>query len=622
MAEVSWVNMLPYDPSNLLEVIPPLRMSHVSGVWADKLVIYGGISSDEMYLGDMWMLDIAASRAGETIDVWEELNFTAVPEARGSSGGVVVDGMYTNSGNAEFWIFGGRSSALGELNDLLICDLEQRVWREEKPSLDSPYPPPRADMSIVRWGKRLLMYGGLQTNPLMGSYTDFGDVWMYDFDIKMWTLVVPSDTLGNPTARFRPTVSLVSGGGGDGWSDALILHGGCQHQLLSEHWYALKVLDDVWRLSLTDTPGATSWSWVWENLNWMPSIPRMYAAMAAVGGRVWTFGGISVIATVDNFANQASFETNRLLTGSASNSSIWMEYVPPNAQDVTSRFGHSIDVWGGGLVMYGGRYRTYEEAADVWFCQVSSVPEPELVAAIMDTSSFAQSKSFSITHLLLALGILATSMCILMLLIQCRMERNMRAAALRGRNITRVPQRRGAGNTHFVLTASEICNLPLKTFADTKIGSKEGSWGNHIQDEELNIQEPPPSNTADAYKDSCSICLEHYHPTDLVRELPCEHLYHPACIDPWLGTHGICPLCKQKVELPENELDASVNTNADNTQSGDDSTDIPSDLNLNSSREPDALNIEDGTGTDARLTDDHTQVARRGIRGWLRFGRY
>jgi hypothetical protein len=42
---------------------------------------------------------------------------------------------------------------------------------------------------------------------------------------------------------------------------------------------------------------------------------------------------------------------------------------------------------------------------------------------------------------------------------------------------------------------------------------------------------------------SCSICTEDFVGSDNVRILPCDHIYHRHCIDPWLlDFAGTCPL--------------------------------------------------------------------------------
>ena len=43
---------------------------------------------------------------------------------------------------------------------------------------------------------------------------------------------------------------------------------------------------------------------------------------------------------------------------------------------------------------------------------------------------------------------------------------------------------------------------------------------------------------------SCNICLAPYEIGDEVRTVVCLHKFHKECIDPWLRTKNICPICK------------------------------------------------------------------------------
>lgn len=45
----------------------------------------------------------------------------------------------------------------------------------------------------------------------------------------------------------------------------------------------------------------------------------------------------------------------------------------------------------------------------------------------------------------------------------------------------------------------------------------------------------------------CAICLEGYKLWDMVRVLPCSHLYHKSCVDMWLSRKPACPNCKSNV---------------------------------------------------------------------------
>lgn len=52
--------------------------------------------------------------------------------------------------------------------------------------------------------------------------------------------------------------------------------------------------------------------------------------------------------------------------------------------------------------------------------------------------------------------------------------------------------------------------------------------------------------------EACAICLDDYiSDATPVRQLPCNHIFHPHCIDPFLTTRSsLCPLCKRSV-LPK-----------------------------------------------------------------------
>ncbi|KAJ6767629.1 TRANSCRIPTION FACTOR C2H2 FAMILY-RELATED [Salix koriyanagi] len=49
----------------------------------------------------------------------------------------------------------------------------------------------------------------------------------------------------------------------------------------------------------------------------------------------------------------------------------------------------------------------------------------------------------------------------------------------------------------------------------------------------------------------CSICLQDYKDSDLLRLLPeCGHFFHAQCIDLWLKLHPTCPICRNS-PVPE-----------------------------------------------------------------------
>ncbi|CAI8604508.1 unnamed protein product [Vicia faba] len=43
----------------------------------------------------------------------------------------------------------------------------------------------------------------------------------------------------------------------------------------------------------------------------------------------------------------------------------------------------------------------------------------------------------------------------------------------------------------------------------------------------------------------CAVCLADFHDNDSIRVLPpCNHFFHPPCIDAWLSSHVTCPVCR------------------------------------------------------------------------------
>jgi hypothetical protein len=65
---------------------------------------------------------------------------------------------------------------------------------------------------------------------------------------------------------------------------------------------------------------------------------------------------------------------------------------------------------------------------------------------------------------------------------------------------------------------------------------------------DVNAVTAAPANadgTDEAGHLGCSICTEDFNRGEEVRVLPCNHKFHPACVDPWLlNVSGTCPLCR------------------------------------------------------------------------------
>ena len=57
--------------------------------------------------------------------------------------------------------------------------------------------------------------------------------------------------------------------------------------------------------------------------------------------------------------------------------------------------------------------------------------------------------------------------------------------------------------------------------------------------------DPSTTHNLDDDVPGCSICTEDFERGEDLRVLPCDHRFHPACIDPWLlNVSATCPLCR------------------------------------------------------------------------------
>lgn len=132
---------------------------------------------------------------------------------------------------------------------------------------------------------------------------------------------------------------------------------------------------------------------------------------------------------------------------------------------------------------------------------------------------------------------------------QARMRRDLRRRIANGQvdlemlgiKRQRVPQKIIERMPRYVYTSEDASH--------TSLAAKETTSSPHVsvpaQHKALPKRDVPFSQP------TCPICLDDFtHDETVVRELPCQHIFHPECVDEFLRTStSLCPICK-KSALP------------------------------------------------------------------------
>lgn len=87
--------------------------------------------------------------------------------------------------------------------------------------------------------------------------------------------------------------------------------------------------------------------------------------------------------------------------------------------------------------------------------------------------------------------------------------------------------------------------------------------------EQVAGQETRPQPSGDPIENAdnglaCSVCTDDFAKGQDVRVLPCNHKFHPDCIDPWLlNVSGTCPLCRVDLRPTTTEEEGPANENGE-----------------------------------------------------------
>ncbi|XP_029318598.1 E3 ubiquitin-protein ligase RNF128-like [Cottoperca gobio] len=98
-----------------------------------------------------------------------------------------------------------------------------------------------------------------------------------------------------------------------------------------------------------------------------------------------------------------------------------------------------------------------------------------------------------------------------------------------------------ASISYFVfISASRLYSLNMHRRTERKLKSEATKAIRRLQVRKLKTGDEETKSDSDM----CAVCLESYKAGELVTVLTCEHIFHKACIEPWLLERRTCPMCK------------------------------------------------------------------------------
>lgn len=68
---------------------------------------------------------------------------------------------------------------------------------------------------------------------------------------------------------------------------------------------------------------------------------------------------------------------------------------------------------------------------------------------------------------------------------------------------------------------------------------------------EADLRRLPMTNVTQEHVDNgtqCTTCMDTFALAEEVAQLDCRHVFHKACIVPWLQRQKTCPICRHEVE--------------------------------------------------------------------------
>lgn len=491
---------------------------------------------------------------------------------------VVLHGGYTN-------VDGGNGFSL---NDTFLLQLNgtQAQWSQ---LVTTGGPGGRYAGDAVSRRGQIIHFGGVRrlasdgSSTLSQAYNDFMTLSLGPVDVNgdrgpsVWTEFLPANSSSSvwPDARYMHSMSISLGATPQ--DDQLVLFAG--RKLDGQ---VSKMLSDLYIFSF----GSKTW-----RLASGLRVERSSHVSTVLAGRYYTFGGVRSLPSSPNqdFLFNTVLITNisPALTGQMGLATVDQ----PQCMDNDGKYGLwcTAEVDGSGvpglrsemasvrrgdqLFVYGGRSSVLNNPfQDLWALNLTLASQNLVLteADSLGTSDLASTMYFMIAILSMMV------ICFMVFVISLRRQRSS-SPMFQAMMVAR-PRVVGA-------RTSVVEALPLKTYrkkdADARRASRRQSR-RQSQMASANSMSTPSSEDAsdkgetgerasgsaaaanpaaddrideDDLHDLCAICLTDYEDGEQLRVLPCDHYFHPPCVDQWLRTHNACPMCKQAVDPDPERLE-------------------------------------------------------------------
>ncbi|KAA0148875.1 hypothetical protein FNF29_06349 [Cafeteria roenbergensis] len=462
-----------------------------------------------------------------------------------------------------------------------------------------PAPPGGEDASTTVVGDWLISFAGVETRAGDTAVSD--QLWLFDLSTGRWHLQASSGavqagaapraryaaastpfllqapvagaaegwpTFGGEAAAERARGSLAPADAGSSCIGGIVVHGGRAPGSDGTSTAVFDTLSDLWTFSLDEVAcrrctahGATDAvcdCGCRRDPAGPPSPSRGWRA-PAVGGYHWRRAYHTIVwspeaATLASFGGYA-----RVAQGSAGGTvglvysdlllltlpqapedgaPVWRRAPLPQTAVPSVRFSHAssaVAPAGGGVLIHGGRFQSLY--SDAWVVSVlASLAGAEQVTEADFGGAEPNDSGFLTIQVLI--GVLAATAVLLCMFTWCIRRSGMRvgAAAIQQREIQGIAEGGGGpepsrptGLLPSDLERLAVLTWPLASPAAAASGAGE------------------PAKVSASTQSQCPICLEEFNRGDKVRMLPCHHIAHPDCLDPWLRRNVTCPLCKGDV---------------------------------------------------------------------------